>query len=65
VKQYLNKWKILHIVSSPFDTMRHNNPEVQRVHLVAEVILQLIAVPKARIRNLLFWDVFKEFPVSQ
>jgi hypothetical protein len=27
--------------------------------------LQLIAVPKARIRNLLSWDVFKEFPVSQ
>ncbi|KAJ7886992.1 hypothetical protein B0H13DRAFT_2277601 [Mycena leptocephala] len=26
--------------------------------------LQLIAVPKARIGNLLFWDVFKEFPVS-
>jgi hypothetical protein len=27
------------VVSSPFDTMRHNNPEVQRVHLVTEVIL--------------------------
>jgi hypothetical protein len=27
--------------------------------------LQLIAVPKARIRILLFWDVFKEFPVSE
>ncbi|KAJ7833300.1 hypothetical protein B0H13DRAFT_2288909 [Mycena leptocephala] len=26
--------------------------------------LQLIAVPKAQIGNLLFWDVFKEFPVS-
>jgi hypothetical protein len=30
-----------------------------------EYFLQLIAVPKARIGNLLFWDVFKEFPVSQ
>ncbi|KAJ7940028.1 hypothetical protein B0H13DRAFT_1586701 [Mycena leptocephala] len=27
--------------------------------------LQLIAVPKARIGNLLFWEDFKEFPVSQ
>ncbi|KAJ7886269.1 hypothetical protein B0H13DRAFT_2277742 [Mycena leptocephala] len=25
---------------------------------------KLIAVPKARIGNLLFWDIFKEFPVS-
>jgi hypothetical protein len=28
------------------------------------VFLQLIAVPKAQIRNLLFWAVFKEFLVS-
>jgi hypothetical protein len=27
--------------------------------------LQLIAVPKARIRILLFWEVFKEFTVSE
>ncbi|KAJ7879333.1 hypothetical protein B0H13DRAFT_1630807 [Mycena leptocephala] len=27
--------------------------------------LQLIEVPKAWIRNLLFWDVFKEFSVSE
>jgi len=27
-------------------------------------VLQLIAVPKAQIRNPLFWDVFKEIPVS-
>jgi hypothetical protein len=28
-------------------------------------VLQLIAVLKAQIRNLLFWDVFKEFLVSE
>jgi cytochrome bd-type quinol oxidase subunit 2 len=32
---------------------------------LSAVCLQLIAVPKARIGNLLFWDVFKEFLVSQ
>jgi hypothetical protein len=27
--------------------------------------LQQLAVPKARIEKVLFWDVFKEFPISQ
>jgi hypothetical protein len=40
--------------------------ETQQAQLhVRAFSLQLIAVPKARIGNLLFWDIFKEFPVSQ
>jgi hypothetical protein len=39
----------------------------QQLTIIAHLAfsLQLIAVPKARIGNLLFWDIFKEFPVSQ
>jgi hypothetical protein len=29
------------------------------------IYLQPIAVPKARARNLLFWEIFKALPISQ
>jgi hypothetical protein len=44
-----------------FHSMLESSNKVGRMFLQ----LQLIAVPKARIRILLFWDIFEEFPVSE
>jgi hypothetical protein len=50
---------IIHLI------LKEELPELNNAVYWKQNTLQLIAVPKARIGNLLFWDVFKEFPVSQ
>jgi hypothetical protein len=53
VSKISNGWSIAHV---------HLNIEL---NLKTAWWLQLLAVPKARIEKSIFWDVFKEFPVSQ